>query len=101
MSASESNGYKWQTNINNDDGKSRVDISRADHFVDEVHEDGHVLSPLRPYQPRLTDGFICVVLLINFFTVNLSENLRKKECISLFNVIFFSGRVVCKDKSGL
>jgi hypothetical protein len=52
MSASESNGYKWQTNINNDDGKTRVDISRADHFVDEVHEAGHVLSPLRPYQPR-------------------------------------------------
>jgi hypothetical protein len=48
MSVSESNGYKWQTNINNDDGKTRVDISRADHFVDEVHEDGHVLNPLRP-----------------------------------------------------
>ena len=79
MSASESNGYKWQTNINNDDGKIRVDISRADHFVNEVHEAGHVLSPLRPYQPRSTDGFICVVLLINFFTVHLSENLRKKS----------------------
>jgi hypothetical protein len=52
MSASESNGYKWQTNINNDDGKIRVDISRADHFVNEVHEAGHVLSPLRPYQPQ-------------------------------------------------
>jgi hypothetical protein len=101
MSASESNGCKWQTNINNDDGKTRVDISRADHFVDEVHEAGHVLNPLRPYQPRLTDGFICVVLLINFFTVNLSENQRKKECISLFNVLFFSGRDVCKDKSGV
>jgi hypothetical protein len=53
--------YKWQTNINNDDGKTRVDISRADHFVDKVHEAGHVLNPLRPFQPRLTDGFICVV----------------------------------------
>jgi hypothetical protein len=79
MSASESNGYKWQPNINNDDSKTRVEISRADHFVDDVHEAGHVLSPLRPYQPRLTDGFICVVLLINFFTVNLRENLRKKS----------------------
>ena len=101
MSASESNGYKWQTNINNDDGKPRVDISWGDHFVNEVHEAGHFLSLVGTYQPRLTDGFICVVLLINFITVNLSENLRKKECISLFNVIFFSGRVVCKDKSGL
>ena len=44
-------------------------------------------------------GFICVVLLINFTTVNLRENLKIKEFILLFNVIFFSGRVVCKDKS--
>jgi hypothetical protein len=27
MSASESNGYKWQANINNDDDKTRFDIS--------------------------------------------------------------------------
>jgi hypothetical protein len=73
MSASESNGYKWQTNINNDDGKTRVDISWADHFVNEVHEAGHVLSSVGSYQPRLTDGFICVMLLINFITVNLTE----------------------------
>jgi hypothetical protein len=66
---------------------------------DEVHEAGHVLNPLRPYQPRLTDGFICVVLLINFITVNLSEYLKIKDCILLFNVIFFSGRVECKDKT--
>ena len=101
MSASESNGYKWQTNINNDDGKPRVDISRGDHFVNEVHEAGHFLSLVRTYQPRLTDGFICVVLLINFITMNLCEYLKIKECILLFNVIFFSGRVVCKDKNGV
>jgi hypothetical protein len=29
MSASESNGYKWQTNINNDDDKTRVDVLHA------------------------------------------------------------------------
>jgi hypothetical protein len=101
ISASESNGYKWQANINNDDDKTRFDISWADNFVNEMHEAGHLLSPVGPYQPRLTDGLSCVVLIINFFTVNLSENLRKKECISLFNVIFFSGRVGCKDKSGV
>ena len=56
MSASEPSGYKWQTNINNDGGKTRVDISWADHFVNEVHEAGHFLSPVGPYQPRLTDG---------------------------------------------
>jgi hypothetical protein len=27
ISASESNGYKWQANINNDDDKTRFDIS--------------------------------------------------------------------------
>jgi hypothetical protein len=57
MSASEPSGYKWQTNINNDnDGKTRVDISWADHFVNEVHEAGHFLSPVGIYEPRLTDG---------------------------------------------
>jgi hypothetical protein len=95
MSASESNCYQWQTNINNDNGKTRVHTSWANHFVNEVHEAGHVLSPVGPYQPRLNDGFICVVLLINFIAVNLSENLKIKECILLFNVIFFSGRVLC------
>ena len=60
-----------------------------------------VINDKQVYQPRLTDGFICVVLLINFITVNLSENLKIKECISLFKVIFFSGRVVCKDKSSV
>jgi hypothetical protein len=65
MSASESSGYKWQTNINNDDRKTRVDISWTDHFVSEVHEAGSFLNLVGPYQPRLTDGFICVVLLIN------------------------------------
>jgi hypothetical protein len=49
MSASESNGYKWQTNINNDDDKITVDISWADHFVNKA---GHLLSPVGPYQPR-------------------------------------------------
>jgi hypothetical protein len=53
MSASESNGYKWQTNINNDDGKTRVYISWAYHFANGVHEAGHFLSPVGPYQPRL------------------------------------------------
>jgi len=66
-----------------------------------VHEAGHFMSPVGPYQPRLTDGFICVELLINFITVNLSENLKIKERILLFKVIFFSVRVVCKDKSGV
>jgi hypothetical protein len=61
MSASESNGYKWQTHINNDDDKTRIDISWADNFVKEVHKAGHFFSPVGPYQPRLTDGFICVV----------------------------------------
>ena len=57
MSASEPSGYKWQTNITNDiNGKTRVDISWADHFVNEVHEAGHFLSLVGPYQPRLTDG---------------------------------------------
>jgi hypothetical protein len=79
ISASESNGYKWQANINNDDDKTRFDISWADNFVNEMHEAGHLLSPVGPYQPRLTDGFICVVLLINFFRVNLRKNLRKKS----------------------
>jgi hypothetical protein len=101
ISTSESNGYKWQTNINNDDGKPRVDISWGDHFVNEVHEAGHFLSLVGTYQPRLTDGFICVVLLNNFITVNLSENLKIKECILLCKVKYFSGRVVCKDKSGV
>jgi hypothetical protein len=101
MSASESNGYKWQANINNDDDKTIFDISWADHFVNEVHEAGHFLSLVGTYQPRLTDGFICVVLLINFITVNLSKNLKIKECILLCKVIYFSGRVVCKDKSGV
>jgi hypothetical protein len=56
MSASESSDYKWQANINNDiNGKTRVDISWADHFVNEVHQAGHFLSPVGPYQPRLTD----------------------------------------------
>jgi hypothetical protein len=100
ISASESNGYKWQANINNDDDKTRFDISWANHFVNEMHEAGHLLSPVGRYQPRLTDGLICVVLLINFITVNLSEYLKIKECILLFIVIFFSGRVVCKDKNG-
>ena len=59
-----------------------------------------VINDKQLYQPRLTDGFICVVLLINFITMNLSEYLKIKECILLFNVIFFSGRVVCKDKNG-
>ena len=71
----------------------------ANKYKYEVHEAGHFLIPVGTYQPRLTYGFICVVLLINFITVNLSENLKIKECILLFNVIFFSGRVVCKDKS--
>ena len=49
--------YKWQTNINNDtNGTIRVDFSWVDHFVNEVHEAGHFLSPVGPYQPRLTDG---------------------------------------------
>jgi hypothetical protein len=61
MSASESNGYKWQTNINNDDDNTRIDISWADHFVKEVHEAGHFFSLVGPYHSRLTDGFICVV----------------------------------------
>jgi hypothetical protein len=57
MSASEPSGYKWQTNINNDiNGTTRVDISWADHFVNEVHEAGHFLSPVGRYQERLTDG---------------------------------------------
>lgn len=57
MSASEHSGYKWQTNIANDINETtRVDISWADHFVNEVHETGHFLSPVGPYQPRLTDG---------------------------------------------
>ena len=46
MSASESNGYKWQTNINNDDDKTRVDIRWADHFVNKA---GHSLSSVGPY----------------------------------------------------
>jgi hypothetical protein len=95
MSASESNCYQWQTNINNDNGKTRVHISWVDYFVNEVHEAGHFLSPVGPYQPRLTDGFICVVLLINFIAVNLSENLKIKECILLFNVIFFFREELC------
>jgi hypothetical protein len=101
ISASESNGYKWQANINNDDDKTRFEISWADHFVNEVHEAGSFMSPVGPYQTRLTDGFICVLLLNNFITVNLSENLKIKECILLCKVIYFSGRVVCKDKSGV
>ena len=101
MSVSECNGYKWQTNINNDDDKTRVDISWADYFVMEVHEAGHFVSPVGPYQSRLKDGFICVVLLINFTTVNLRKILRIKECILLFKLIFFSGRVVCKDNSSV
>ena len=60
-----------------------------------------VINDKQVYQPRLTDGFICVVLLINFITVNLSENLKIKECILLFKVIFFSGRGLCKDKSSV
>ena len=56
-SASESSDYQWQTNIDNDiNGKTRVDISWADHFENEVHEAGHFLSPVGPYQQRLTDG---------------------------------------------
>jgi len=98
MSVSESNGYKWPTNINNDDDKTKVVISWADHFVNEA---GHVLSPVGSYHPRLTDGFICVVLLINFITINLSKNLKIKECILLFKVILFSGRVACKDNSSV
>jgi hypothetical protein len=46
MSASESNGYKWQTNINNDDDKTTVDIGWADHFVNKA---GHSLSPVGQY----------------------------------------------------
>ena len=72
MSASESNGYKWQTNINNDESKSRVYISWEDNFANGLHEAGHFLSPVGPYQPLLTDGFICVVLLNNVIIVNLS-----------------------------
>jgi hypothetical protein len=33
--------------------------------------------------------------------VNLSENLKIKECILLIKVIFFSGIVLCKDKSSV
>jgi hypothetical protein len=40
-----------------------------------------VINDKQVYQPRLTDGFICVVLLINFITMNLNEYLKIKECI--------------------
>jgi hypothetical protein len=73
----------------------------GDHFVNEVHKARHFVSLVGTYQPRLTHGFICVVLLINSITMNLSKYLKIKDCILLFKVIFFSGRVVCKDKNGV
>jgi hypothetical protein len=48
-----------------------------------MHEAGSFMSPVGPYQPRLTDGFICVVLLNNFITVNLSEY---KQTTKIYNV---------------
>lgn len=54
--ASESTNFTWQTSINNDNGKTRIDITWKDHFVNLVHEAGHFLSPVASYEPRLTDG---------------------------------------------
>ena len=79
ISASESNGYKWQANINNDDDKTRFDISWADHFVNEMHEAGHLLSPVGPYQPRLTDGLICVVLAYQFYYSKFKRKSKNKR----------------------
>jgi hypothetical protein len=90
MSASECNGYKWQTNINNDDDKTRVDISWADYFVMEVHEAGHFFSPVGPYQSRLKDGFICVVYYSKF--KQNSKNKRVYFTIQV-NILFGKGCV--------
>ncbi|XP_076090378.1 uncharacterized protein LOC143062598 [Mytilus galloprovincialis] len=49
--ASSSTGYTWQTN-----GEDTVQISWKDHFINTVHADGHFLSPISAYEPRLTDG---------------------------------------------
>ncbi|XP_071158565.1 uncharacterized protein [Mytilus edulis] len=49
--ASSSTGYAWQTN-----GDQNVTISWKDHFINIVHADGHFLSPISAYEPRLSDG---------------------------------------------
>ncbi|XP_076090376.1 uncharacterized protein LOC143062597 [Mytilus galloprovincialis] len=49
--ASSSTSYAWQTN-----GGNTVQISWKDHFINTVHADGHFLSPISAYEPRLTDG---------------------------------------------
>ncbi|CAC5401878.1 Mast/stem cell growth factor receptor kita [Mytilus coruscus] len=49
--ASSSTGYIWQTN-----GDKTVQITWKDHFINTVHADGHFLSPISAYEPRLTDG---------------------------------------------
>ncbi|CAG2213732.1 unnamed protein product [Mytilus edulis] len=49
--ASSSTGYTWQTN-----GDKTVEISWKDHFINTVHADGHFLSPISAYEPRLTDS---------------------------------------------
>ncbi|XP_052095770.1 uncharacterized protein LOC127731037 isoform X1 [Mytilus californianus] len=55
-SASESANFTWQTSINDDNGQTRINITWKDHFVNQVHEEGHFLSPVSSYEPRLTDG---------------------------------------------
>jgi hypothetical protein len=42
-----------------------------------MHEARSFMSPVGPYQPRLTDGFICVVLLNNFITVKIYKQTTK------------------------
>lgn len=55
-SASELANFTWQTTINDDNGQTRIKITWKDHFVNLVHEEGHFLSPVASYEPRLTDG---------------------------------------------
>ncbi|XP_063420687.1 uncharacterized protein LOC134705902, partial [Mytilus trossulus] len=55
-SASKSTNFTWQTTINDENGQTRINIAWKDHFVNLVHEEGHFLSPVLSYEPRLTDG---------------------------------------------
>jgi hypothetical protein len=55
-------------------------------FINEVHEAGHFLSLEGTYQPRLTDGFICVVLLNKVLTLICSMIYKKTTKIYIVDV---------------
>ena len=58
ISANNESNYEWQTTPNSGSNPSAtitLEVSWKDHFINQIHEDGHFLARVQHFEPRLSD----------------------------------------------